>query len=172
MCIRDRTRSGLINFVDNPIIRHRARINGKKYEQNFIKILKVNHHKIVNKNLNKDIFKSNMPISEIHQTMSVIPSMNHRPLKYLTNNPENGMNKIMLHTRDYVMTKKVINNEVFKVNTPRRRMHHRKKETYQKQMDQIIEGYAQAIRKLRKEKNQSTENSSQKTGDNKPELEG
>ena len=76
-----------------------------------------------------------------------------------------------LHTSDYVMTEKVIDNEVFKVNTPRRRMHCRKKENYQGQMDRIIEGYAQAIRKLRQERNQLMENSSQKTGDNEPELE-
>ena len=89
--------------MDNPIINHRARINGKKYEGNFIKILKVNHHKIVNKNLNKDIFKLNMPTSEIHQTMSVIFSINNRPLKYLVNNLDDGMIKIVLNTSDYFM---------------------------------------------------------------------
>ena len=41
--ILEMTRSGLINFVDNPIIRYRARIKGKKYEQDSLKILKVNH---------------------------------------------------------------------------------------------------------------------------------
>ena len=96
------TTSGLINFMDNPIINHRARINGKKYERNFIKILKVNHT-IVNKDLNKDIFKLNVPTSEIHQTMSVIFSINNRPLKYLINNPDDGMIKIVLKTSDYFM---------------------------------------------------------------------
>ena len=161
--ILEMTRSGLINFMDNPIIKHRTRINGKKYEKNFIKILKVNHHKIVNKNLNKDIFKSNMPISEIHQTRSFDSLMNNRPLKYLINNPDDGTIKTTLHISNYGVTEKVISNEIFKVNTPRGRMLRKKKENYQKQMDRIIEGYAQAIRKLRKERNQSTENSRQET---------
>ena len=169
--ILEMTRRGLINFRYDPSSDHRARIKGKKYEQNFIKILKVNHHKTVDKNLNKDTIKSNMPTSEIPQIRSVDSSKNNQPLKCLIHNPGDGTIKTMLHTSDYVMTEKVINNEVFKVNTPRRRMHRRKKENYQKQMDWIIEGYAQAIRKLRKERNQSTENSSQKTGDNEPELE-
>ena len=43
--ILEMTRRGLINFMDNPSIDHRARINCKKNERNFIKILKVNHHK-------------------------------------------------------------------------------------------------------------------------------
>ena len=64
--IVEMTRSGLINVINFPSIDCRAGINCKKDERNFIKILKVNHHKIVNKNLNKDIFKSNMPTSEIH----------------------------------------------------------------------------------------------------------
>ena len=70
-----------------------------------------------------------------------------------------------------ITTKKIISHNAFKVSVPRRKMLPKKKENYKEQMDRIIGGYAQAIRKLRKEKNQSTENSSQKTGDNKPELE-
>ena len=77
------TRSGLINFVDNPIIRHRARINGKKYEQDFLKILKVNHHETVGKNLNKNTIKLNIPTNEIHQTRSIDSLMNNLSLIHI-----------------------------------------------------------------------------------------
>ena len=77
----------------------------------------------------------------------------------------------MLHARDYVMTEKVINNEVFKVNTPKRKMLHKKKENCQEQLDQIIEGYAQQIKELRKKRDQSMEESNQEINDGQPELE-
>ena len=73
--------------------------------------------------------------------------------------------------KDYVTTKKIINNKVFKANIPRRRMHPKKKENYKEQIDRIIEGYAQAIRELRKGRNQSMEKPNQKTDDDQPELE-
>ena len=148
MCIRD-------SFVNDPIIRHRARINGRKYEQDSLKILKVNHHKTVGKNLNKQTIKLNIPTNEIHQTRSIDSLMNNQPLNYSINNPDDGTIKTMLHASDYVMTEKVMNNEVFKVNTHRRKMLHKKKENYQEQLDRIIEGYAQQIREMRKKRDLS-----------------
>ena len=67
--ILEMTRSGLINFVDNPIVRRRTRTNGRKNEQNFIKILNINHHKTVSKNLNKNTVKLKIPTNKIHRTM-------------------------------------------------------------------------------------------------------
>ena len=78
--ILEMTRSGLINFVDNPIIRRRTRTNGRKNEQNFIKILNINHHKTVSKNFNKNTVKLKIPTNKIHPTRSIDSSMNNRPL--------------------------------------------------------------------------------------------
>ena len=169
--ILEMTGSRLNNFVNNPIIRHRTRINGKKYEQDSIKILKVNHHKTVGKNLNKNTIKLNIPTSKIHPTRSIDSSMNNRPLKCLINNPNDGTIKTRLHANDYVMTEKVMNNEVFKVNTPRRKMLHIKKEDEREQLDRFIEGYAQQIREMRKKRDQAMKESNQKVNDGRPGLE-
>ena len=62
MCIRDRIKGGLVNMFNLPTINEqRELIKFKNYRKNSIKILKVNHNKIVNKNLNKDIFETNIP---------------------------------------------------------------------------------------------------------------
>ena len=69
------------------------------------------------------------------------------------------------------VTKKIINNKVFKANISKRRIRHsKKKESYQEQWDRIIEGYAQEIRELRKKRGQSMEKPNQKTDDGQPEL--
>ena len=74
--------------------------------------------------------------------------------------------------KNYVTTKKNINNKVSQAEMSKRRMRHsKKKEGYQEQLDRIIEGYAQEIRELRKKRNQSVEKPNQKTDDDQPELE-
>ena len=73
--------------------------------------------------------------------------------------------------RNYVRTKKVMNNKVFKAKIPRRRIRHsKKKKNYEEQMDRTIEEYAQEIKELRKKRNLSVEKPNQKTDDDQPEL--
>ena len=133
--ILEMTRSGLINFVDNPIIRRKARLNGKKYKQNFVKILKINRHKTVSENFNKNTVKLKIPTNKIHHTRSIDSPMNNRPLNYLNNNPDDGTITTRLHTNDDVMTKKFINKEGLKGNTPRRKVLRKKEEDDQEQLD-------------------------------------
>ena len=96
-------KDGLVNIFNLPINEQRELIKFKNYRQNLIKILKVNHNKMVNKNLNKDIFKLNLPAIEMHHTMLIILSISNVSLKYLVNNPNDEMIKIVLNTSDYFM---------------------------------------------------------------------
>ena len=89
---------------------------------------------------------------------------------YLINNADDGTIKTTLHASDCAMTEKVMNNEVFKVNTHRRKMLHKKKENHQEQLDQIIEGNAQRIREMRKKRDQSMEEPSQEINDGQPSF--
>ena len=74
--------------------------------------------------------------------------------------------------KNYVTTKKNMNNKIFQAEISKRRIRHSKKrEGYQEQLDRIIEGYAQEIKELRKKRDQSMEKPNQKTDDGQPELE-
>ena len=52
------------------------------------------------------------------------------------------------------ITKKIIGQNTFKVSVPRKKIHSKKKGNYEEQMGQVIEKYAQAIREIRKKRNQ------------------
>ena len=156
--------------MDNPIIRRKARLNGKKYKQNFVKILKINRHKTVSKNFNKNTVKLKIPTNKIHHTRSIDSPMNNRPLNYLNNNPDDGTIKTRLHTNDDVMTKKFINKEGLKGNTPRRKVLRKKEEDDQEQLDRLIEGYAQQIREMRKKRDQAMKESNQEMNGGQPGL--
>ena len=55
------------------------------------------------KNLNKDIFKINIPTIEMYQTISMIFSISNISLKYLVKNPDDKVNEVVLNTSDYFM---------------------------------------------------------------------
>ena len=73
--ILEMTRSGLINFINHPIINHRKAINGKKYEKNFMKIFEVDHHATVRKNFTKRVVRLNTPRKGIFLNRSMTSSI-------------------------------------------------------------------------------------------------
>ena len=81
-------KGGLINVFNLPIKEQRELSKVKNYRKNSMKMSKVNHHKIIKKNLNKFGYHLNMSTIEEYQTISVISSMRNISVKYLVNNPE------------------------------------------------------------------------------------
>ena len=88
MCIRDRTRSGLINFINHPMINHRTTINGKKYKKNFIKMFEVNHHATVRRNFTNRVVKLNTPRKKILLKRSMTSSIIEIPGTHLGGKPD------------------------------------------------------------------------------------
>ena len=81
------------------------------------------------------------------------PVTNRRERIYMKEYKRNLMKR---DKKNECITKKIISQNTFKVSVPRKKMHPKRKGNYKEQMDQIIEKYAQAIREIRKERNQAS----------------
>ena len=68
---------------------------------------KVNHNKIIKKNLNKFRYHLNISTIEEYLTISVISLIRNIPVKHLVNNPEVKVNGMVSNMRDYVRLEEV-----------------------------------------------------------------
>ena len=94
-------RGGLVNIFNPPINEQKELIKFKNYNENSIKISKINHNKTMKKNLNKNILKTNMPTNEMHNTMLMTSSIKNTSLKYSVNKPNDERIITVLNTSDY-----------------------------------------------------------------------
>ena len=95
-------KGGLISAFNIPINERRELSKSMNYRKNFIKMAKVNHHKIIKKNLNK--FKYHLNISTIKEylTTSTIFLIRNISAKRWVNNTEVKENGMILKMSEYV----------------------------------------------------------------------
>ena len=95
-------KGGLISAFNIPINERRELSKGLNYRKNFIKMAKINHHRIIKKNLNKLKSQLNILTIEEYQTISFIPLIRNIPVKHWVNNTEVKGNGMVSNMRDYV----------------------------------------------------------------------
>ena len=100
-------KGGLINAFNIPINERRELSKSMNYRKNFIKMAKVNHHKIIKKNLNRFKYYLNIATVEEYVTISAIFLKRNISAERWVNNTEERGNGMLLKMREYVMSEEV-----------------------------------------------------------------
>ena len=86
--ILEMTRSGLVNFINHPIINQRTMINSKKYKKNFMKMFEVTLYATERKNFTKRVIRLNTPRKGIPINRSMTPTVIEIPGTNLGSKPD------------------------------------------------------------------------------------